>query len=176
MKYILMCEGKNELTVLNLLLGHDKLIITPNELLGLVPYQARQLDKSPQILGMMNIYTEDVIIYRIGDKMTDELRIPKQIKKRVIREEKYCTLPELEILLIISEEKYNEYIKQKSKITPKKFAKMYIKCNRMRYDNSSLFYEKYYQDIDKLVQAIQQYSVLHKTHKKDEHYLIELLK
>ncbi len=104
-----MCEGKNELTVLNLLLGHDKLIITPNELLGLVPYQARQLDKSPQILGMMNIYTEDVIIYRIGDKMTDELRIPKQIKKRVIREEKYCTLPELEILLIISEEKYNEY-------------------------------------------------------------------
>lgn len=171
-----MCEGANELTVINILLEHNKLKLPREDLLGLVPYHARQLDKSRQIQAIWSLHTSEVIIYRIGDKLSDNLRIPKELKKWVKGVEKYCTLPELEILLIISEGKYNDYIKQKKKISPKEYAKQYIYCNRMRYDNSSMFYKEYYKDVDKLIQAIREYFMLHKSHKKDERYLAELLK
>jgi len=49
-------------------------------------------------------------------------------------------MPELEILLIISEGHVKEYEKIKSTVKPKAFAKEQIWCNRKHYDNSSRFY------------------------------------
>lgn len=37
-----------------------------------------------------------------------------------------------------------------------------------------MFYEKYYEDVDKLVEAINEYKRI-KTHDKDEQYLADLL-
>ena len=41
MKYLVMCEGPNELEIIRILLEHDKLIFTSDDLLNLVPYHAR---------------------------------------------------------------------------------------------------------------------------------------
>lgn len=171
-----MCEGTNELAIINILLNNNKLKLSRNDLLGLVAYHARQIDKSRQIQTMWKMYADEAIVYRIGDKLSDKLNISKDLKQWFVREEKYCTLPELEMLLIISEGKYQDFIKNKSKISPKEYAKKNICYNRSRYDNSSSFYEEYYEDADKLVWAIKEYYRLHKSHKKDERYLAELLK
>lgn len=41
MKYLIMCEGPNELEIIRILLEYDKLIFTEDDLLNLVPYHAR---------------------------------------------------------------------------------------------------------------------------------------
>ena len=93
-----------------------------------------------------------------------------------VGEEKYCTKPELEILLIISEGLYDQYEKVKSKMKPKDFAKQNIKLGKKRYNNSTQFYRDYYgNNVDSLVSAIIVYRRKKGTHKKDELYLADLL-
>lgn len=103
--------------------------------------------------------------------------IPSEYKDKITLVEKYCTKPELEMLLIISEELADEYEKVKSKMKPKTFAKANIRCGRRKYDNSTEFYEEYFgPDCEKLVATIKAYKQHNGSHKKDEHYLEELLK
>ena len=179
MKYLIMCEGPNELAIINILLENDLLVYTEDDLLGAVPYFARQIDSSPVVHSALTEYPyNDVAIIRVGDKQTEELRIPEYFREKISGGIcKYCNLPELEVLLIISEGLWNEYIKVKSKEKPKQFAKKNIKFNRQKYDNSSSFYYSYYGDSpEKLVAAIKEYKQKHSSHKKDELYLADLLK
>lgn len=176
MKYLIMCEGANEETLINLLLDNDRLKISRDDLIGRKPYHIRQL-KHPLIRTSLKHYNDLVTVYRVGDKQNDELNIPKDLKRIVLQESiyKFCTKPELEILLIINENLWNEYAK--SKKTPKDFAKENIKLNGKYYDQSSDFLDKYYRkNIDDLVNNLIEYKRLKKKHKKDELYLADLLK
>ena len=90
---------------------------------------------------------------------------------------KYCTKPELEILLILSEGLLDAYEKVKSKVKPKDFAKQYIKLGRKRYDNSTAFYREYYgNNVELLIKAIEEYKRVRGSHAKDELFLADLLK
>ena len=72
----------------------------------------------------LNLYDgNDVTVMRVGDKQTDRLLIPADFKEKICAVDKYCTLPELEMLLIISEDLVKEYEKVKSTVRPKVFAK-----------------------------------------------------
>lgn len=175
MKILIMCEGSNELQIINMLLDAGKLRFTRDDLLDLRPFQARQLTSS-HIKPALDAYHGELEIFRIGDKMSDKLKVPKEYSN-IVNIQKFCTLPELEMLLIIAEGLFSEYQKVKSTQGPKKFCKNNIIFNRQRYDNSSSFYEKYFSGrIDLLIEAIKQYYHLHHTHKRDEGYLADLLK
>lgn len=90
--------------------------------------------------------------------------------------EKYCTKPELEMLLIIAEGLTDKYEKVKSTVKPKNFAKDYIKCGKRKYDNSTYFYTDYFgSDPEILVHCIKEYKKYNSAHKKDEYYLADLL-
>ena len=78
MKILIMCEGPNELKIVNLLLDNGKLKFTRDDLLDMRPFHARQLT-SPQLKPALDAYHGDIAIYRIGDKMTDSLKIPKEL-------------------------------------------------------------------------------------------------
>lgn len=173
-----MCEGPNELKVMNILLENDALIFTEDDLLGLTAYHARQIKSSTQVRTALNLYPgNDVLVMRVGDKQTDKLTIPADYKEKIIGIEKYCTMPELEMLLIISEGLVKEYGKVKSGMGPKDYAKANIVYNRKRYDNSTQFFEDYYGgNFKKLVAAIQEYKRIKGSHRKDELYLADLLK
>lgn len=134
MKYLIMCEGSNELEIIRILLENDRLIYTKDDLLNLVPYHARQIGNNATVRTALNLYHGDVHILRIGDKLNDELKIPQEYKERIKAIKKYCTKPELEMLLIISENRVSDYEKVKSKISPKKFSKEHIVYNRNRYN------------------------------------------
>lgn len=177
MKYLIMCEGPNEKKIMDILLAHRQLTVCENDLLGQVTYHARQIGKSPMVMGQLRIYGGDVSIWRIGDKQTDKLIIPAEFKKQIKEVTKFCTLPELEILLILSEQKFKEYEKGKSQKRPKAFAKENIVYKRHKYKNDTKFYEEYYgNDIPKLIKAIREYKQRNHAHKPDEHYLVELLR
>ena len=177
MKYLIMCEGPNELEIIRMLLEHDKLIFKEDNLLNLVPYHARQIATNPAVKAALNLYHGNVCVLRIGDTLNDALKIPKEYKSKIIGVEKYCTKPELEMLLIISEGLNADFEKQKSKKKAKDFSKEKVFYNRTRYDNSTAFYREYYGErIDLLVEAIKQYKHLKGKHQKDEKYLADLLK
>lgn len=105
------------------------------------------------------------------------LTIPADYKDKIQAVEKYCTLPELEMLLIISEGLVREYDKVKSTVSPKSFAKQHVRFNHVRYDNSTQFFREYYgADCEKLIHAIREYKRIKGAHRKDELYLADLLK
>lgn len=176
MKKLIMCEGPNEVKVIDILLRHDCLKFTNDDLLGLRPYHARQIDKSAIVKTELNLYPYKVEVLRIGDSLNDALKIPKDYKNKIANVEKYCTKPEIEMLLIIAENLTAEFNKVKSKQNPKTFSKQNIKCGKRKYKNDTDFYTEYFDgDIDKLVNAIKEYKRI-KKHKNDELYLADLLK
>lgn len=178
MKILIMCEGPNEKAVIDILLENNCFVFSREDLLGLVSYHARQIASSGQVRAALNIYPEnDVVVFRIGDKLNEKLLVPAEYKYKIKEIRKYCTKPELEMLLIISEGMLKEFSKEKSTIKPKLFAKEHIKCGRKRYDNSTRFYYDYFSaDVSSLVSCIKEYYQLNKAHKKDELYLASLLK
>ena len=145
MKYLIMCEGTNEKTILELLLEHNKLIFKQDDLLNLEIYHARQF--VPYIISNIKHYNGDITILRVGDKQSDILKIPKEISHLITNKNivKCRTSFELEILLIINEGLYKEFLKVKSKVTAKEFAKKYIKYNGQNYNGSCEFWKNYYQ-------------------------------
>ena len=148
MKYLIMCEGPNELEIIRMLLEDDKLIFMKDDLLNLVPYHARQISSNPTVKAALNLYHGEVQVLRIGD-----------------------------MLLIISEGLNSDFEKEKSKKSPKSFSKENVIYNGRRYDNSTVFYRDYYGErIDLLVDTIKRYKQLKGKHQKDERYLADLLK
>lgn len=179
MKYLILCEGPNEKKIIDILLEHEKLIVSPDDLIGRVSYHARQIHKSAMVMGQLRMYNGETEIWRIGDKQGDKLVIPKEFGTQIKSVTKYCTLPELEVLLILSEGLYREYEKEKIKshIQPKEYAKENISWNRNNYKGDTKFYEAYYgRDVSKLVSAIREYKQKNHAHKSEEHYLAEILK
>ena len=84
MKYLIMCEGPNELKIIDILLDHDCLLITRDDLLGLEAYHARQIAGSSVVQIALNMYPGEVTVLRIGDKMNEKLKIPKLYEKKII--------------------------------------------------------------------------------------------
>ena len=75
MKLLIMCEGPNELKIINILLENEKLVFTSEDLLGLVPYHARQIKSSAAVKAALNLYPEEVHVLRIGDGQNEKLEI-----------------------------------------------------------------------------------------------------
>ena len=86
----------------------------------------------------MPIKTSQVKFY---STQRDKLTIPEDLNSIVSKDRiyKYCTLLELEILIIINEGMYKQF--QKSKESPKTFAKQNINYNNKRYDQSNSFFK-----------------------------------
>ena len=84
MKILIMCEGPNELKIVNLLLDKGKFKFTRDDLLDMRPFHARQLT-SPQLKPALDAYHGEIAIYRIGDKMT---KYPNLKKLRLRKSQK----------------------------------------------------------------------------------------
>ncbi|MBR2256722.1 MAG: hypothetical protein IJ899_05150 [Blautia sp.] len=72
MKRLIMCEGPNELTLINILLENDALAFSEDDLLGLTAYHARQIktnvsmgfkDMSPGMKELYKLLLEGKIIH-----------------------------------------------------------------------------------------------------------------
>lgn len=172
MKYLILLEGNTEKAFIELLMDRGLFKINADDMLDLRPHQKRQLDT--YLLAMIRQLdkNEQVKIIRIGDKITDKLKIPKDIREKIHSEEKYCTKPEFEILIIIAESLYEEYQKCKSNTKAKVFTKQRVKLNGKRYDNSYTWIKDYFARTE-IISILKEYKSIC-SHNYNEYYLLDL--
>lgn len=82
-KLLIMCEGPNELEVVKMLLEHGKFYFSSDDLLNLVPYHARQISNNAAVKTALNLYQGEVEVIRIVDKLSDDLKIPKEYRHKI---------------------------------------------------------------------------------------------
>ncbi len=176
-KILIMCEGPNEKKIMDILLDNNCLVFSHDDLLGRIPFFARQLSSSARVKAELNQYPDKVDIYRAGDCQNENLAIPRDYRDKIGEIRKYCTKPELEMLLIISEGLNGEFEKVKSNLRAKMFAKTYIRLGKKKYDNSTRFYEDYYgKNVAGLVYSIKEYKrIKGRSHNKSELCLADLI-
>lgn len=178
MRILLMCEGPNEEAVMNILLDSQALIFNKSDLIGIKPYHIRNLNH-PIIRQELKLYGKPVKIYRIGDTQNDSFSIPEELKGIVLKKNiyRFCTKPEIEMLLILNESLEKKFEKVKSTMKAKDFAKQNVIYNGHRYNQSTEFFYEYFggKNVKKLISSIKRYRS-YKKHKKNELFLDDLLK
>lgn len=135
MNYVLiMTEGSTELAFVKVLQEKNILKFDKESLLMEKLYHSRQIDG--EIMGYIQILNcnDKVIIYRVGDNLKDKLKIPKAILSEKIADVvDISTTPEFEILFILNENLYDDYLKVKSNTKPCSFYKSHNKQYNKQY-------------------------------------------
>lgn len=130
----IICEGAAEEAIIEILLNHSLLLIESDEnLLEDGPIRVRSADEfCEKYLG--RDFDGKVDVYRILDSRREQFSF-KTRKKAKLYEEKLnihniITAPEIEILIIISENKYQAFLKSKEK--PSDFCKKKLKMKSVK--------------------------------------------
>ena len=177
MNYILiMTEGTTELAFLDVLLEKNILKFDKEELLMEEMYHSRQIDG--EIKGYIQLldYRDKVFIYRVGDVLKEKLTIPTTIlPEKIAGIMDISTTPEFEILFILNEDLYDEYLKFKSNVKASSFYKMHNKKYKKQYNFVYEYFSK--MSNEEIINLIDLYVKKHgKTIKKGQKTLKELIK
>jgi len=164
-----ICEGSAEQAIMELLLDDNKLIFEKEQLLeeeiirirGGKKFEERYLRKG---------FSEKITVLRVLDSRDQAFKLSKAYKDKVDVID-IITAPEIEMLIIFNENKYNDF--KKSKMKPSEFCAMKLgfKKKVKTYD----FVKDYFKDIDKLVKSICEYRRISNI-KNGEYTLSDLLK
>ena len=163
-----ICEGSAEQAIMDTLLESDMLIFNQEQLLDgeiIRTRSAKQFENRYLRKG----FNQKITILRILDSRNENFNLSKSYKEKISVID-IITAPEIEMLIIISEGKYNDFKKSKKK--PSDFCKMELKYGSVK---SYYFVKEHFNDIDKLINSISEYKRVSKIDKK-EHTLFDLLK
>ena len=109
---ILACEGQSEVALIQSLFDFGHFPPLSGFFLG-QPLHVRQITKYIPLINSSPIST-DIEILRIGDTQKDPLSMKGlELREEHITVTKYCTRPEIEILVIINEGLYQDYQKRR---------------------------------------------------------------
>ena len=150
-KYIAcLCEGTAAEVIINILLDNDKLIFNRSQLIEETPLRCRDA-KTFETRHLRKGFTDQISIIRILDSRREKFNLSKayQHKIDVIN---VITAPEIEMLVILAENKYTEY-----KSSHKKPSDFCTQNLQYRHVKSRDFVQDYFQDADKLIAAIREY-------------------
>ena len=171
-RYIICsCEGAAEQEIMELLLDNEETIFDRSQLVfGEVTKLRKGEDIKNKYLGAD--YDEKIILIRILDSKREKIRIPKPYNEKV-EIVNINTNPEIEILIIIYFEKYQDYIRHyKSSKKPSEYCKEILKipnCKKQGY-----FSNLFGNNIDVLVKVIKEYSSYR--NRNEGYFLSDLLK
>jgi hypothetical protein len=145
-----ICEGSSERAIIDLLLEHDKLIFSLDQLLERETIKIRNAKKF-ETMYLDKATDQKVKIYRILDSRNENFKLSKAYaaKVEVIN---IITAPEVELLLIHAEDQYEQYVKSRKK--PSEFASTLFKGENIK---SYSFIKRYFCDIEILISAIEIY-------------------
>ena len=156
-------EGTAERVIMDKLLENNKLIFSKRELLDQELLKCRNARHfEDRYLGKR--FDSKISVYRILDSRREDFKLRKAYvnKVDVIN---VITAPEIEILVIIKENKYSDYEKYKSKLKPSEYCTQNLKRGDVK---SKDFLMDYFNDVDELVKVIKQYKSLHKVLKSEK--------
>lgn len=169
-KYVAcICEGGAERTIIDILINNNKLIFNYEDLLENELIRIRS-GEDFQKKYLRKQFSEPITIIRILDSHNENFKISKlyEDKVKVIN---IVTAPEIELLIIIKENKYKEYSKVKSTQKPSEFCKNVLGYKNVKKEN---FIREYFYNIDDLIDSIREYKRLSRTN-KNEYTLADLL-
>lgn len=156
--YAIICEGASEHAIIDILLDANKLKFNRLELLyGEV---SRKRAGKQLLTDLLRFRIDALIIYRILDSKKEQFKIPKSFDTRVEIIDCY-TRPEIEILIIINEGKWDDYQKKKNKYgKPSEYVMnqlpQFRRCRIKSYD----FVRDYFSDVEKLINTLINYEKL----------------
>ena len=155
-----ICEGGAETAILDLLLDQNKLIFSRDDLLeGEILKTRKGKDFSGKIT-----------VYRILDSRRENFKISKAYKRKVEVVD-VITAPEIEMLIICNEGKYQDFEKKKG-MSPSEYCKSILKMKNVK---SVSFVKEYFSDISVLEKSLHEYKRLSKV-RKSEKTIYDLLR
>jgi len=163
-----ICEGSAEEAIMELLLEADKLIFDSEQLLEEEIIRCRSA-KNFEKTYLRKEFNKEITVVRILDSRRENFKLSKAYENKISVID-IITAPEIEMLIILNENRYEDF--KKSKLKPSEFCKI-----RLRYKNvkSYNFVKKYFDDIDKLIKSIREYRRISNI-KREEYTLFDLLK
>lgn len=165
-----ICEGSAEQAIMELLLDDNKLIFSSEQLLEeeIIRHRsAKEFEKRYLRKG----FNEKITVLRILDSRKENFKLSKAYVDKVGVID-VITAPEIEMLIILNENKYDEFHKVKSKMKPSEFCKTVLKFSKVKnYE----FVKGYFSDTDKLIKSILEYRRVSNI-PKGENTLFDLLK
>lgn len=166
-----ICEGGAETAIIDMLVDNDRLIFTRGQMLNEDVIRCRS-GKEFEQRYLRKGFESKITVLRVLDSHSEGFRLGPAYEHKV-DVIKVVTSPEIEMLLILAEGKYEEYMKKSSFMSPSTFCKQELK---MKGNIKSQDYiRNYFSDINMLIGMIREYKRI-KTLKRDEIYLADLLK
>ncbi|MCM1090634.1 MAG: hypothetical protein NC092_12890 [Butyrivibrio sp.] len=163
-----ICEGSAENAIMDILLDHDLLIFSREEMLEEKVIRCRD-GKRFEEQYLRKGFMDKISVIRVLDSRRERFKLSKAYEHKV-DVINVITAPEIEMLIIFNEDKYKEFKKSGKK--PSSFCKEDLKMADVKtYD----FVKKYFSDPAVLVTAIKKYHEMSKIH-KSEYTLLDLLK
>ena len=163
-----ICEGSAEQAVMELLLDANNLIFDNEQLLNEKIIRTRSAKNFEQRY-LRKGFDRKIIVLRILDSRRSNFNLSKAYVDKISVID-IVTAPEIEMLVIFNEKKYNEF--KKSNMKPSEFCKIKLKLSNIKnYD----FVKEYFKDINNLIKSIIEYRRVSKI-KDGEYTLFDLLK
>lgn len=146
-----IAEGSAETAIIDILLDNHMLIFEREKLLDEKVIRSRSASVF-ESKYLRKGFEGKITVFRILDSRREQFNLSKayQDKVDVIN---VITAPEIEMLIIFSENKYEEYKKSGEK--PSVFCKSVLKYSKVKNEE---FVSSYFDNADKLVEAIKLYA------------------
>lgn len=166
-----ICEGGAETAIINMLVDNNKLVFSREQMLNEEVIRCRN-GKVFEQRYLRKGFESKITILRILDSHSEGFRLSPAYKCKV-DVIKVVTSPEIEMLLILAEDKYDKYKKKSSSMSPSIFCKQELKIKENIKSQS--YIRDYFSDINVLIDAIREYKRVMEL-KREEVYLADLLK
>lgn len=168
-KYVAcICEGGAEYAIMNILLDADKLIFDRDSLLDGEIIRCRDA-KTFESTYLRKGFNSKITVLRILDSRREKFKLSAAYAQKV-NVINVITAPEIEMLIILCEGRYDEFKKSGKK--PSDFCKIDLKMKNVKSVN---YVTDYFNDIEKLLFAIREYHRIANIPKR-EYALCDLLK
>jgi len=163
-----ICEGSAENAIIDILLDHELLIFSREEMLEEEVIRCREGKKFEEKY-LRKGFKGKISVIRILDSRRENFKLSKAYADKVDIIN-IVTAPEIEMLIIFNEGKYKDFKKSGEK--PSVFCKKDLKMSEVKsYD----FAKNYFSDPMVLVSAIKKYHEMSKV-PKGEYTLLDLLR
>ncbi len=166
-----ICEGGAETAIIDMLVDNDMLIFNRSQMLNEEVIRCRK-GKEFEQRYLRKGFQSKITVLRVLDSHSEGFKLSSAYKDKV-DVIKVVTSPEIEMLLILAEGKYDDYMKKASSMSPSTFCKQVLKMKESI--KSQEYVRNYFSDINMLIDTIREYKRV-KTLKKGEVYLADLLK
>ena len=168
-KYVAcICEGGAERTIVGLLLNDHRLIFDYDNLLDGEILRCRKA-KDFEERYLRKGFSEQVTVLRILDSRREAFALSKAYAPK-IKVINVITAPEIEMLIILNEDKYSDF--KKKHLKPSEYCKSVLGFKNVK---CPAFIETYFDDVQKLVDILREYKRVSAL-RKDEFALADLLK